>query len=58
MGLTETSVSLGLCLLVLAIAVVLDRPPYRPGKRNFIPLMIIALAVSLLLLWHPLSLVL
>jgi hypothetical protein len=58
MGLTETSAALGLCLLVLAVAVVLDRRPYRPGKRNFIMLMIIALAASLVLGRHLLTLVL
>jgi hypothetical protein len=58
MGLTETSVALALCLLALAAAVVLDRRPYRPGKRNFIALMIIALAASLVLARHLLTLVL
>ena len=58
MGLTETGAALALCLLVLAIAVVLDRRPYRPGKRNFVPLMIIALAASLVLARHLLTLVL
>jgi hypothetical protein len=57
-GLTETSLALGLCLLVLVVAVVLDRRPYRPGKRNFIMLMIIALAASLVLGRHLLTLVL
>jgi hypothetical protein len=58
MGLIETSAALALCLLVLAIAVVFDRRPYRPGKRNFVPLMIIALAASLVLARHLLTLVL
>jgi hypothetical protein len=58
MGLTETSAALGVCLLVLVIAVVLDRRPYRPGKRNFVVLMIIALAASLVLGRHLLALVL
>jgi hypothetical protein len=58
MGLTETSTALGLCLLVFAIAVVLDRRPYRPGKRNFVMLMVIALAASLVLGRHLLTLVL
>jgi len=43
-------------LLVLVIAVVLDRRPYRPGKRNYIPVMIIALAASLVLGRHLLTL--
>jgi hypothetical protein len=58
MGLIETSVALALCVVVLAIAIVLDRRPYRPGKRNFIMLMIIALAASLVLGRHLLALVL
>ena len=56
MGIIETSAALGACLLVLTIAVVLDRRPYRPGKRNYIPVMIIALAASLVLGRHLLSL--
>jgi hypothetical protein len=58
MGLTETSAALSLCLLLLGVAVVLDRRPYRPGKRNFVMLMIIALAASLILGRHLLTLVL
>ena len=56
MNFVETSAALGACLLVLTVAVVLDRCPYRPGKRNYIPIMIIALAVSLVLGRHLLSL--
>ena len=52
MGIIETSAALGACLLVLTIAVVLDRRSYRPGKRNYIPVMIIALAASLVLGRH------
>ncbi len=58
MGLIETSAGLGLCLLILVIAVVLDRRPYRPGKRNFIMLMIVAVAASLILARHLLTLLL
>ena len=58
MGIFETSLALALSLVVLVIAVVLDRRPYRPGRRNFIMLMIIALAASLLLARHLLTLVL
>ena len=58
MGIFETSLALALSLLVLVIAVVLDRRPYRPGRRNFIMLMIIALAASLLLARHLLTLAL
>jgi hypothetical protein len=55
-GLIETSAVLGACLLVLLGAVVLDRRPYRPGKHNYIPLMIVALAASLVLTRHLLAL--
>jgi hypothetical protein len=47
-GVIETSAALGVCLLVLVVAVALDRRPYRPGKRNYVPIMIIAVAASLL----------
>ena len=53
----ETSATLGACLLALAVAIVLDRRPYRPGRRNYIPIMIIALAASLVLGRHLLSLI-
>ena len=56
MGLIETSAALGACLLLLAVAIALDRRPYRPGKRNYIPIMIIALAACLVLGRHLLSL--
>jgi hypothetical protein len=57
MGIVDTSAALGACLLVLTVAVVLDRRPYRPGKRNYIPIMIIAVAASLVLGRHLLSLI-
>ena len=56
-GLIETSAALAACLLVLAVAIVLDRRPYRPGKRNYIPIMIIALSASLVLGRHLISLI-
>jgi hypothetical protein len=56
MGMIETSTALGACLLVLTAAIVLDRRPYHPGKLNYIPIMIIALAASLILGRHLLSL--
>jgi len=51
-GLIETSAALGACLLVLAVAVALDRRPYRPGKRNYVPIMIVAVAAILVLGRH------
>ena len=56
MGVIETSAALGACILVLAVAVALDRRPYRPGNRNYIPIMIVALAGILVLGRHLLSL--
>ena len=58
MGLTDTTVALAGCVLVLVITIILDRRPYRPGKLNYIPLMIIALAAILVLGRHLLALLL
>ena len=58
MGLIETSAVLTGCVLVLTVAIILDRRPYRPGKPNYIPLMIIALAAILVLGRHLLTLLL
>jgi hypothetical protein len=57
MDLTETIVAFGACTGVLIVAVVLDRRPYRPGKLNYIPLMIICLAACLILGRHLLGLI-
>jgi hypothetical protein len=57
MELTETIVALGACGGLLAAAVVLDRRPYRPGRLNYIPLMIICLAACLVLVRHLLTLI-
>jgi hypothetical protein len=57
MGLTETIVALGICAALLIVAVVLDRRPYRPGKLNYVPLMIICLAACLVLGRHLLTLI-
>jgi hypothetical protein len=56
-GVIETSAALGACLLVLVVAVALDRRPYQPGKRNYVPIMIVAVAASLVLGRHLLSLI-
>jgi hypothetical protein len=58
MGLTETSVAFAGCVLILVVAIILDRRPYRPGKLNYIPVMIIALAAVLILGRHLLALLL
>jgi hypothetical protein len=57
MGLTETIVALGACALLLMVAVVLDRRPYRPRKLNYISLMVICLAACLVLGRDLLSLI-
>jgi hypothetical protein len=57
MDLTETIVGLGACAALLVVAVALDRRPYRPGKLNYIPLMIICLAARLVLGRHVLTLI-
>jgi hypothetical protein len=57
MGLIETIAALTASALVLAFAIVLDRRPYRPGKRNYIPLMITGLAACLVLARHLLALI-
>jgi hypothetical protein len=57
MNLTETIVTLCVCAVVLIVTVVLDRRPYRPGKLNYIPLMIICLAACLVLGRHLLALI-
>jgi hypothetical protein len=45
-------------MLLLATAIILDHRPYRPGKLNYVPVMIIALAASLVLGRHLLELLL
>ena len=58
MGLVATGAALAVCVLALVGLVVLDRRPYRPGKLNYIPLMIVSLAAGLVLGRHLLSLIL
>jgi len=57
MDLIETFAALGVCGVMLVVAIVLDRRPYRPGKLNYIPLMIVCLAACLILGRHLLSLI-
>ncbi len=56
MGLAPTFAAFAAALAVLAVAVVLDRRPYRPGKISMIPLMILSLAAALVLARHLLAL--
>jgi hypothetical protein len=57
MDLTETLVALCACAILLTAAVMLDHRPYRPGRINYIPLMIIFLAACLVLGRHLLALI-
>lgn len=57
-SLVATLVALAFCLAVFVAAIVLDRRPYRPGKFNYIPLMILCLALCLVLARHLLGLLL
>ena len=57
MDLIKTTLALSACAVVLIVTVVLDRRPYRPGKLNYIPLMIICLAACLVLGRHLLALI-
>jgi hypothetical protein len=58
MGLVATAAALAASLALLGLALALDRRPYRPGKRNYIPLMILSLAAALALARHMLALLL
>ena len=58
MSLGFTIAGLVLSLGALAGALFLDRQPYRPGKINLVPLMILCLAAALVLARHLLALVL
>ena len=58
MDVIATSAGLALCLSALATALILDRRPYRVGKRNHVMLMIFALVGSLFLARHLLTLAL
>ena len=44
--------------LVLAAAIALDRRPYAPGKRNYVPLMMVTLVAWMVLTGHLARLVL
>jgi hypothetical protein len=57
MDLIATITALTACTLVLTVTVALDRRPYRPGKLNYVPLMIICLAAFLVLGRHLLALI-
>lgn len=56
MGLGITIAALALSAGGLILAVLLDRRPYRPGKRNAIPAMIVCLIACLVLIRHLIAL--
>ena len=58
MGLVATASALAASLALLGLAIALDLRPYRPGKRNYLPLMILCLAAALVLARHLLALLL
>jgi hypothetical protein len=54
--LTVTAAGFGVSLALLVVAVLLDRRPYRPGKMNYVPLMMLLLACCLVLGRHLVTL--
>lgn len=57
MGLIDTVAALAACVLTLGLAILFDRRRYRPGKLNYIPLMILCLTACLVLGRHLLALI-
>jgi hypothetical protein len=49
MSIVLTALGLALCLVGLLVCITLDRRPYRPGKFNYIPIMIVLVIASLVL---------
>ena len=58
MEVCQTSAALVGAAALLVVAVLLDRRPYRPGRLNYVPLMILSLAACLVLGRHLLGLML
>lgn len=52
MELRETLIGLAVCAVVLGFALYQDRRPWQPGKRDWIPLMIVGLIGVLVLAGH------
>ena len=52
MDLPETVAAWTAASAVLLTGIVLDRRPYAPGKRNYVPLLMIALIVWMVLSAH------
>jgi hypothetical protein len=55
MGLIELIAALIAYAVAPAVAIALDRRPYRPGKLDYLPLMIVSLAACFLPGRHPLA---
>ena len=49
MSTIATALGLVFCLVALGVCIFLDRRPYRPGKFNYIPFMIVLLIAILVL---------
>ena len=52
MDFTETVAAWLVCAALLLIGIVLDRRPYAPGRRDYVPLMILALTGIMVLTGH------
>jgi hypothetical protein len=52
MDLNNTVAGLAAALSVLGLAIWQDRRPWRPGKANWVPLMIVAMVAAMALLAH------
>jgi peptidoglycan/LPS O-acetylase OafA/YrhL len=52
MELTETAGGLAAALALLGFAIWQDRRPWRPGKANWVPLMIVAMVAVMVLAAH------
>jgi hypothetical protein len=56
LGVPLTSAALAAAVAVLVGALILERRPYRPGKFNYVPVMLASVVVILILARHLLSL--
>jgi hypothetical protein len=52
MELPETAVAWAVATAALAVLILLDRRPYAPGRRNYIPLMMLSLTAWMVLTAH------
>jgi hypothetical protein len=47
---------MGVFAVIFVVAIILDRRPYRPGKPNYVPMMIVGLIGIFVLVPHLISL--